>query len=140
MSSTASLRICSLNDQRQIWFQHDGAPSHFPPLSRNFLHNTFPVPWIGRYGVMFWPHDPLTSLRWSFFSGARRSISMELSMEEVVAIRSRQHRRVHRFLYKTVAKIGFTSRHTYHGQWRRVVPQCHSPASPSNSERAIRFT
>lgn len=34
-----------------VWFQQDGAPSHFELEVRNFLNDTFAERWIGRRGT-----------------------------------------------------------------------------------------
>lgn len=44
-----------LQDLRQTWFQHDGAPPHFSSHARRWLDHNFPDRWIGRAGPMFWP-------------------------------------------------------------------------------------
>ena len=39
-----------LQVRQQLWFQHDGAPSHFALDVREYLNNVFPNRWIGRGG------------------------------------------------------------------------------------------
>lgn len=38
-----------------MWFQHDGAPSHFCNNVRNYLNAAFGPRWIGRGGPVAWP-------------------------------------------------------------------------------------
>mgnify|MGYP005986367129 CR=1 FL=1 len=38
-----------------IWFQQDGAPSHFGRQVRQYLNKTFPGRWIGRMDTTEWP-------------------------------------------------------------------------------------
>jgi hypothetical protein len=38
----------------EMWFMHDGAPSHFSRNVRNFLNVTYPQRWIGRGGPTTW--------------------------------------------------------------------------------------
>ena len=42
---------------RNIWFQQDGAPSHFARPVRNYLDTIFPGRWIDRRGPFEWPQD-----------------------------------------------------------------------------------
>lgn len=65
--------VCSLslNDLRQVWFQHDGAPPHFSTRAKNWLDRRFPQQWIGRAGAMFWPPrspdlSPLDFFLWGY--------------------------------------------------------------------------
>lgn len=39
----------------EIIFQHDGAPAHSAAVVTEFLNNTFPGRWIGRFGPYKWP-------------------------------------------------------------------------------------
>lgn len=38
-----------------VWFQHDGCPSHCTRAVTNFLNTQFPNRWIGRGGTIPWP-------------------------------------------------------------------------------------
>ena len=38
-----------------MYFQHDGAPPHYSPLVREYLHASFPNRWLGRLGPVAWP-------------------------------------------------------------------------------------
>ncbi|GFT41032.1 DUF4817 domain-containing protein [Trichonephila clavipes] len=40
---------------RHMWFQQDGAPSHYARHAREHLDRTFPNRWIGRGGPVAWP-------------------------------------------------------------------------------------
>ena len=44
-----------LNKRGRMYFQHDGAPTHFSREVRNFLNFRFPGRWIGRGGPNNWP-------------------------------------------------------------------------------------
>lgn len=44
-----------LNQRRQMWFQHDGAPAHYGNIVQEFLNQTFEQRWIGRGGPTRWP-------------------------------------------------------------------------------------
>ena len=44
-----------LQVRQRLWFQHDGAPTHFVLDVREYLHNVFPNRWIGRCGAVQWP-------------------------------------------------------------------------------------
>lgn len=41
--------------RRCMWFQQDGAPSHYGRCVRDHLDRTFPNTWIGRGGPVAWP-------------------------------------------------------------------------------------
>lgn len=62
----------SLRDR--IWFQHDGAPSHFSHYAREYLNRDFPARWIGRGGPIAWPPrspdlSPIDFFLWGFLKG-----------------------------------------------------------------------
>lgn len=38
-----------------VWFQHDGCPSHYTRDVIHFLNTHFPNKWIGRGGIIRWP-------------------------------------------------------------------------------------
>lgn len=42
---------------RRTWFQHDGAPSLYPRIARDYPDAVFPGRWIGRGGPVSWPPD-----------------------------------------------------------------------------------
>lgn len=44
-----------LQDLRNLYFQHDGAPAHFQLRVRAYLDREFPGHWIGRGGPIAWP-------------------------------------------------------------------------------------
>ena len=44
-----------IGNDNQHWYQHDGAPSHFSILARQWLDQHFPQRWIGRRGPKEWP-------------------------------------------------------------------------------------
>lgn len=44
-----------LNIRAGMWFQHDGAPSHFSLQVRQYLNEIYPNRWIGRGGPVSWP-------------------------------------------------------------------------------------
>jgi hypothetical protein len=39
-----------------IMFQQDGAPPHLSSIVRDVLNDRFPDRWIGRGGLILWPH------------------------------------------------------------------------------------
>lgn len=41
--------------RHRMWFQQDGAPSHYGACVRDHLNRTFPNRWIGRGGPVAWP-------------------------------------------------------------------------------------
>jgi len=41
------LEDISLEERRVMWFQHDGAPSHYARCSRHILNRKYPNMWIG---------------------------------------------------------------------------------------------
>ncbi|XP_025270745.1 uncharacterized protein LOC112639812 [Camponotus floridanus] len=44
-----------LNVRQQMWFQHDGCPSHYSRTAREVLDREFNGRWIGRGGPVNWP-------------------------------------------------------------------------------------
>lgn len=44
-----------LEARHNTWFQHDGAPTHFGTIVREFLNNTYGRRCIGRGGPVHWP-------------------------------------------------------------------------------------
>jgi len=55
----ALLENVPLQTRRQMSYQHDGAPSHFSQVVRQYLNHKFPNRWIGRGGTQNWsPRSP----------------------------------------------------------------------------------
>lgn len=57
--------------QREMWFQHDGAPPHIVRSVREQLDQDFPGRWMGRYGPRAWPPrspdlTPLDFFLWGY--------------------------------------------------------------------------
>ncbi|XP_074041245.1 uncharacterized protein [Leptinotarsa decemlineata] len=52
---------------RNIWFQQDGAPSHFARPVREYLNDVYPGRWIGRRGPYEWPPRSPDSTPLDFF-------------------------------------------------------------------------
>jgi hypothetical protein len=50
----------------EMWFMHDGAPSHFSRNVRNFLNVTYPQRWIGRgcFCKRYTPYSCAVNQRW----------------------------------------------------------------------------
>ena len=46
---------CKLNVHYTMYFQHDGAPSHYTRHVTQHLNDTFPNTWIGRGSTIHWP-------------------------------------------------------------------------------------
>ncbi|GFW01257.1 DUF4817 domain-containing protein [Trichonephila clavipes] len=60
--------------RRRMWFQQDGAPSHYTRHVREHLDRTFPNRWIGRGGPVAWPPrspdlSPLDFFLWGAMKG-----------------------------------------------------------------------
>ena len=51
----ALLENVPLQTQRQMYYQHDGAPPHFSQVVRQYLNNEFPNQWIGLGYAQNWP-------------------------------------------------------------------------------------
>ena len=64
-----------LGIRRVMWYQHDGAPSHYYAGARNVLDRQFPNRWIGRNGPVAWParSPDMTPLDF-FFWGAMKEL------------------------------------------------------------------
>lgn len=60
-----------LINRLDMWYQHDGCPTHFTRIVRDTLNNKFPEKWIGRGSRVNWParSPDLTPL--DFFYGAQ---------------------------------------------------------------------
>lgn len=59
---------------RNIWFQQDGAPPHFARPVREYLDDVFPGRWIGRRGPFEWPPrspdlTPMDYFLWGYLKG-----------------------------------------------------------------------
>jgi len=51
----ALLENVPVQTRRQMYYQHDGTPSPFSQVVRNYLNFKFPNRWIGRGGAQNWP-------------------------------------------------------------------------------------
>jgi len=51
----AFIKNVPLQKRRQMYYQDDGAPSHFSQVVRQYLNHNFPNRWIGRGGTKNWP-------------------------------------------------------------------------------------
>lgn len=49
------LEDLSLEERRNMWFQHDGCPAHNSAVSREVLNRDYNGRWIGRGGPVHWP-------------------------------------------------------------------------------------
>lgn len=54
-----------------MWFQHDGASTHFARTVQNHLNQQFPAQWIGRGRPIKWPPrspdlTPLDFFLWGY--------------------------------------------------------------------------
>jgi hypothetical protein len=61
LEETLQLLVANVPVQvhESMWFQHDGAPTHFAHRVRSWLDNDFPDRWIGHGGPIAWPpHSP----------------------------------------------------------------------------------
>jgi hypothetical protein len=82
--------------ERELWFQHDGAPAHWQRKVRAYLDKTFPRRWVGRNGEIEWPPrspdlTPLDYYLWSYvkeqvFEGSQPSDITELKIRIQTAI------------------------------------------------------
>ena len=57
-----------------MYFQHDGAPSHYSRHAMQHLNDTFPYRWIGRGSTINWPPrspdlTPLDFCLWGWMKG-----------------------------------------------------------------------
>ncbi|KAJ4446246.1 hypothetical protein ANN_12940 [Periplaneta americana] len=71
------LEHITLDVRQRMWFQHDGAPSHFAHSVLEQMCTTFPERWIGRGGSVSWParSPDLTAL--DFLCGYVKSLVYE---------------------------------------------------------------
>jgi hypothetical protein len=53
-----------------LWFQHDGAPTHYVEDFRRWLNATYPERWIGRGGSTEWPPRSPDLTQIDFFPAA----------------------------------------------------------------------
>ena len=51
------LEDIALMIRSQMYFQHDGAPSHYTRHVMEFLNESFPNRWLGRGGPVAWPSE-----------------------------------------------------------------------------------
>lgn len=62
----------SLETRRDMWLQHDGAPTHYALVVRRYLNSQCRNGWIGRGGTIQWPPrspglNPLDLFLWGYF-------------------------------------------------------------------------
>jgi len=77
-----------------VWFQQDGAPTHFSLEARNILNNVFTNRWIGRRGTIEWPPrspdlNPLDFFYWGYLKTKvyeTRFENLEELREEIVNV------------------------------------------------------
>jgi len=67
----ALLENVLLQTRRQMYYQHDGEPTHFSHVIRQYLNHKFPNRWIGRGGAENWPPrspdlNPLDYHMWGY--------------------------------------------------------------------------
>ncbi|PSN41891.1 hypothetical protein C0J52_19822 [Blattella germanica] len=77
-----------LHIRRRMWFQHDGAPSHFADPVRVAINNTSGNKWVGRVD---WPEispelTPLDLFLWGYMMIQVYSSRVESEMELVARI------------------------------------------------------
>ena len=49
------LEEVTLETRVNMWFQHDGCPTHYAVNVREYLNIQFPTRWIGRGSLFLWP-------------------------------------------------------------------------------------
>ena len=67
----ALLKNIPLQTRQKIYYQHEGAPSHFSQVAREYLNHKFPNRWIGCGGAQNWPPwspnlNPLNYRVWGY--------------------------------------------------------------------------
>ncbi|GFW07589.1 DUF4817 domain-containing protein [Trichonephila clavipes] len=77
--------------RRRMWFQQDGAPSHYARHVREHLDRTFPNRWIGCGGPVAWPPrspdlSPLDFLLWGAMKGLVHDTPVVSEMDLVARI------------------------------------------------------
>lgn len=76
--------------RRRMWFQQDGAPSHYGRCVRDHLDRTFPNRWIGRGGPVAWPpRSPDLSPLDFFLWGAMKSLVYDTPVNSAVDLVAR---------------------------------------------------
>jgi len=85
----------------QMYFQHDGAPSHYTRHVREFLNESFPNCWLGRGGPIAWPprSPDLTPMDY-YLWGHMKTLVYKTKVDSRAALRRRvfaaaQHIRNH---------------------------------------------
>ncbi|GFV59616.1 DUF4817 domain-containing protein [Trichonephila clavipes] len=69
------LRSVPANIKALMWFQHDGAPTHYSADVRSALDTAYPGRWIGRGGPVNWPaRSPVLSCLDFFLWGHMKSL------------------------------------------------------------------
>lgn len=87
---TENLENIELEDRRNMWFQHDGAPPHYMAAVKNWLNENFQNKWIGRGGPVPWPpRSPDCSPCDFFLWGYLKQIVYRTSVESVIELRQR---------------------------------------------------
>lgn len=76
--------------RNQMWYMHDGAPSHFSILAREYLNEVYENRWIGRGGPQPWPprSPDLNSLDF-FMWGHLKSLVYTTPLNNVDDLRNR---------------------------------------------------
>ena len=76
-----------LSIRRNIWFQHDGAPTHNYAAVKEHLNETFPGKWIGRGGPKEWPprSPDLTPIDFFLWGYLKELMEPPSSPEDLVA-------------------------------------------------------
>lgn len=81
--------------QQPEWFQHDGAPTHYPATVREYLNGQFPNRWFGRNGPSRWPPrspdlTPLDFFLWGHFKAEVYATEPADEMETMARIMATQ--------------------------------------------------
>jgi hypothetical protein len=99
-----------------MYFQHDGAPSHYTRLVMQHLNDIFPTRWIGRGGTINWPPrspdlTPLDFCLWGWMKSEvyRRKVDtwdelLDRIMGAIAHIKERQDELAIRHVLIRVAK------------------------------------
>jgi len=101
-----------------MYFQHDGAPSHYTRHVTQHLNDTFPNRWIGRGGTINWPPrspdlTPLDFCLWGLMKSEvyrkkadTQDVLLVSIMDVIACIKDRQGalRRTTRHVFTRVAK------------------------------------
>ena len=78
-----------LQVRQRLWFQHDGAPTHFALDVRKYL-NVFPNRWIGMGGPVQWPPRSPDLTPMDFFIWGEMKCLVARVAETAAIIRERQ--------------------------------------------------